>query len=257
MDIKIVDLCVKVKDKEILNNFNLNINSGEIHVIMGPNGVGKSTLSKVIMGNSDYDVVSGDILVNGKSIKDLDVSQRAKLGIFLSFQNPLEIEGVTNSEFLKTMVRDVRDSDISLYDFIKEVNVCSEELEFNKDMLHRHINQNFSGGEKKKNEILQMKMLRPKFIILDELDSGLDVDSLHLVCSNINKYLEDNPSCAVLIITHYTRLLKEIVPDYVHVLKDGKIVYTGDSSLAEKIEKSGYKVFDNGTSNIAEDTVYE
>ncbi len=257
MEIQIVDLSVSVSDKKILDHFNLSIKPGEIHVIMGPNGVGKSTLSKVIMGNSDYKVLNGDILCNGSSILNLDTSERAKLGIFLSFQNPLEIDGVTNSELLRTAVNEVRNSNVGLYDFIKEINQAAGDLDFNREMLHRFVNQNFSGGEKKKNEILQMKMLKPKFLILDELDSGLDVDSLKIVCKNINQYLKDNPDCSVLIITHYVRLLEEIVPDFVHVLKDGVIVKTGDVKLALEIENSGYKVFDTSTSNIDKDTIYE
>lgn len=257
MELQIIDLCVSTSDKEILNHFNLDIKPGEIHVIMGPNGVGKSTLSKVIMGSSDYTITNGDILCNGKSIKDMDTTERARLGIFLSFQNPIEIEGVTNSEFLKTAVSDVKGYNVGLYDFIKEVNQSCVDLEFNKDMLHRFVNQNFSGGEKKKNEILQMKMLQPKLLILDELDSGLDVDSLRIVCDNVNAYLNNHKDVSVLMITHYTRLLKEIVPDFVHILKDGKIVKTSDASLAQEIEDSGYKVLDIGTSNIGGDKVYE
>lgn len=257
MELQIIDLCVSTANKEILNHFNLNIKPGEVHVIMGPNGVGKSTLSKVIMGSSDYNITNGDILCDGKSIKDMDTTQRARLGIFLSFQNPTSIEGVTNSEFLKTAVSDVKGYNVGLYDFINDVSKACNDLEFNKDMLHRFVNQNFSGGEKKKNEILQMKMLQPKLLILDELDSGLDVDSLRIVCDNVNKYLDDNKDTSVLIITHYTRLLKELVPDFVHVLKDGKIVKTGDATLAQEIEDSGYKVFDIGTSNIGGDKVYE
>ena len=207
MNIELIDLDVNVSSKEVLKGFNLKINKGEVHVIMGPNGVGKSTLSKVIMGHPNYEVINGDILCDEKSIKDLTVDERAKLGIFLSFQNPISIEGVTTSEFLRTAVNSVRDEKVGLYEFITEIQTGFSDLEIKKEMMHRSLNQNFSGGEKKKNEILQMKMLQPKFLILDELDSGLDVDSLKIVCDNVNKYLEENKDVSVLIITHYLRIL--------------------------------------------------
>lgn len=240
MHIKIKDLIVKVKNKTVLNGLNLDINPGEIHVIMGPNGVGKSTLSRVIMGDSSYKVVSGDILVNNKSILDLSTDERARLGIFLSFQNPTSIEGVTNQEFLKMALNSNREEPIGLYEFIKELEKNYNDLDFSKEMMHRGINENFSGGEKKKNEIIAMKTLKPKFCILDELDSGLDVDSLDLVCKNVLAYQKES-NCSILLITHYNRILEKIKPDFVHVLMDGKIVKTGDYSLADSIEKSGYK----------------
>lgn len=251
MNINILDLCVNINDKEVLKSLNLNINKGEIHVIMGPNGVGKSTLSKVIMGSSLYKIINGDILCDGKSIKNLDVSERAKLGIFLSFQNPIEIDGVSNSEFLRTSVNSVNKEVVGLYDFIKDVEKYSSDLDLKKEMIHRSLNCNFSGGEKKKNEILQMKLLKPKFIILDELDSGLDVDSLKIVCDNVNNYLKENKDVSVLMITHYSRLLEYIKPDYVHVIKDGTIVSSGDINLAKKIDEEGYKIFDSCASSIS------
>ena len=243
--LQIKDLEVKIKEKTVLKNFNLDIPSGEVHVIMGPNGVGKSTLSKVIMGSSEYKVAKGDILFNNKSILNLTTDERARLGIFLSFQNPIEIEGVTNSEFLRSAINSKSDNPIGLYDFIKEMENSFNDLKLNKEMMHRSLNQNFSGGEKKKNEILQMKLLKPSFIILDELDSGLDVDSLKIVCDNINNYLKENKDASVLMITHYPRILEYIKPDYIHVLKEGKIVETGDISLSEKIDKYGYEIFNN------------
>ena len=243
--LQIKDLEVKIKEKTVLKNFNLDIPSGEVHVIMGPNGVGKSTLSKVIMGSSEYKVTKGDILFNNKSILNLTTDERARLGIFLSFQNPIEIEGVTNSEFLRSAINSKIDNPIGLYDFIKEMENSFNDLKLNKEMMHRSLNQNFSGGEKKKNEILQMKLLKPSFIILDELDSGLDVDSLKIVCDNINNYLKENKDASVLMITHYPRILEYIKPDYIHVLKEGKIVETGDISLSEKIDKYGYEIFNN------------
>lgn len=253
MHIKIKDLEVLVNNKKVLNKLNLEINPGEIHVIMGPNGVGKSTLSKVLMGSEDYKVESGDILVDNKSIKDLETDERAKLGMFLSFQNPIDIEGVTNSEFLKVAINERREEPIGLYDFIKEMERSFDELDLKKEMMHRSVNQNFSGGEKKKNEILQMKLLKPKFVILDELDSGLDVDSLKVVCDNVNSYLRDNPDTSVLMITHYQRILDYIKPDYIHILINGHIVKTGDATLAKEIEEKGYKSFDNCVSLVSED----
>ena len=253
MHIEIKDLEVLVNNKKVLNKLNLEINPGEIHVIMGPNGVGKSTLSKVLMGSEDYKVESGDILVDGKSIKDLETDERAKLGIFLAFQNPIDIEGVTNSEFLKVAINERREEPIGLYDFIHEMEQSFDELGLKKEMMHRSVNQNFSGGEKKKNEILQMKLLKPKFVILDELDSGLDVDSLKVVCDNVNSYLSDNPDTSVLMITHYQRILDYIKPDYIHILTNGHIVKTGDATLAKEIEEKGYKSFDNCVSLVSED----
>lgn len=253
MHIEIKDLEVLVNNKKVLNKLNLSINPGEIHVIMGPNGVGKSTLSKVLMGSEDYKVESGDILVDNKSIKDLETDERAKLGMFLSFQNPIDIEGVTNSEFLKVAINERREEPIGLYDFIKEMEQSFDELDLKKEMMHRSVNQNFSGGEKKKNEILQMKLLKPKFVILDELDSGLDVDSLKVVCDNVNSYLSDNPDTSVLMITHYQRILDYIKPDYIHILINGHIVKTGDATLAKEIEEKGYKSFDNCVSLMSED----
>lgn len=256
MDIQIKDLTVKIKDKQVLNKFNLTIKKDEIHVIMGPNGVGKSTLSKVIMGSPEYEVVSGDILVNGKSILGLTTDERARLGIFLSFQNPIDVEGVTNQEFLKVAINSRRDTPIGLYDFIKELEKNYNDLNFSKDMMHRGINQNFSGGEKKKNEIIQLKTLNPEFIILDELDSGLDVDSLKLVCQNVLNYKREK-NCSYLLITHYNRILEYLKPDYIHVLINGKIVKTGDYTLAKEIEEKGYKIFETSEEVLEEEKMYE
>lgn len=238
--LKIDGLTVKAKDKVILENFNININNGEVHAIMGPNGAGKSTLSKVIMGSSDYEVVNGNISFEGNNINNLTTDERAKLGLFLSFQNPLSVEGVTNSEFLRTAINSKSDTPIGLYEFIKSLDKAVEELSMPNDIIHKTINKGASGGERKKNEILQMKLLKPKFLILDELDSGLDVDSLKIVCQNINDYLKEFTDTSVLIITHYPRILEYIHPNYVHILKNKKIVTTGDYSLALEIEKNGY-----------------
>ena len=242
MNIKVINLDVTINDKVILDKFNLNINSGEVHAIMGPNGTGKSTLSKVIMGDSNYQVVSGDILLNDESILNLSVDERARRGIFLVYQNPISIEGISNSEFIRTALSAKNDQFVPLYRFIKDMEKNLDDLQMKSDMMYRSLNLGFSGGERKKNEILQLKMLKPKFIILDELDSGLDVDSLKIVCDNINDYLKENSETSVLLITHYTRILDYIKPHYVHMMKDGKISLSGDYKLAQMIEKHGYNM---------------
>ena len=251
MDMEIKDLTVKIKDKIVLNKFNLHIKPNEIHVIMGPNGVGKSTLSKVIMGSPSYKVVSGDILVEGKSILNLTTDERARLGLFLSFQNPIGIEGVTNQEFLRMALNSKRETPIGLYEFIKELEKNYNDLKFPKEMMHRGINEDFSGGERKKNEIIQLKTLKPSFLILDELDSGLDIDSLKLVCKNVLSYKKEM-NASILLITHYNRILTYLKPDFVHILLEGKIVATGDYSLVEIVEKNGYNAFKNSEYKVSE-----
>ena len=240
LQIKNLSAKVKDSDKIILDGLNLNIGDGEVHVIMGPNGTGKSTLSKVIMGHYKYEILSGDILFNKESITNLEVDERAKKGIFLSMQDPTVIAGVKNSEFLKTALQEVSGAKVNLFTFIKEIENETKGLGLDYNMLHRSLNEGFSGGEKKKNEVLQLSVLKPKFIILDELDSGLDVDSLKVSCMRINKYLDDNKDTSVLIITHYPRILDYIKPDYVHILSGGKIVKTGDIELAYNVEENGY-----------------
>ena len=253
MKVEIKNLLVCVNNKEILNNFNICINSGEIHAIMGPNGTGKSTLSRVILGDEHYTIKNGDILVNDKSILKLETDERAKLGIFLCYQNPISIDGISNSEFIRCAINSNSDKPVGLYEFIKNIEANINDLHMQKSMIHRSLNSGFSGGERKKNEILQMKMLKPKFIIFDELDSGLDVDSLKIVCDNINDYLKENPNTSVLLITHYTRILEFIKPDFVHMMKDGKIIQSGDYSLAKNIEKYGYnETFDLGDKDALE-----
>ena len=253
MKFEIKDLNVSVKDKKILNNFNITINSGEIHAIMGPNGTGKSTLSRVILGDNNYNVLSGDILVDGKSILSLSTDERAKLGIFLCYQNPISIEGISNSEFIRCAINSQSDNPIGLYQFIKDIEKNVNDLKMDSNMIHRSLNSGFSGGERKKNEILQMKMLKPKFIILDELDSGLDVDSLKIVCKNINDYIKENPNTSVLLITHYTRILEFIKPECVHMMKNGTITISGDYTLAKNIEKYGYtETFALGDKDVLE-----
>lgn len=254
MKITIKNLYATSKDgKDILKNFSMNISDGETHVIMGPNGTGKSTLSKVIMGSSEYITTSGDIIVENESIMNLTTDERAKKGIFLAYQNPISIDGITNSEFLRTAYNSINEKPASLYQFIKMIDKSVSDLEMKPDMIHRSINKDFSGGERKKNEILQMKILTPQFIILDELDSGLDVDSLKIVCENINKYLEENKTVSVLIITHYPKILEYLHPDFVHVMKDGKIIKTGDYNLAKDIEKNGY----SGLNDMEEELIHE
>ena len=243
MNIDIENLDVTVNNKEILKDFCLSLKKGTINVIMGVNGAGKSTLSKVIMGHSDYKVTKGDIKADGVSILPLTTDERARLGIFLSFQNPIDIEGVTNSEFIRTAINNKINGVYPLYDFITEMNKAYQELHLDTQMMHRSVNENFSGGEKHKNEIVAMKMLKPKFVILDELDSGLDVDSLKIVCQSINNYLNENKDTTVLIITHYNRILDYLKPDFVHILKNGKIVKSGDYKLAIEIDKNGYENF--------------
>ena len=238
---KIDKLNVKIKDtdKKILKDFSLTIDKGEIHAIMGPNGVGKSTLSKAIMHHPDYVIESGSITYNGKTLNDLTTDEIARLGIYLLMQDPSIIDGVSNSEALRTALKE-RGSDTNLYSFITKMKKELDSLNLPKDAMHRSINKGLSGGERKKNEVLGLKVLTPSFIILDELDSGLDVDSLKVVANNINDYLKDNKDTSVLIITHYSRVLDLIKPDFVHEMKDGKIVKTGDITLAKQIEKTGF-----------------
>ena len=239
MQIEIKDLTVEVDKKIILKNLNLNINKREIHAIMGPNGTGKSTLSKIIIGYPEYKITSGDILVNSQSILKLEINERSNLGIFLVYQNPISIDGLTNSEVIKASL-DNSNNKKGLYEFIIELEKNVKNLEMNPEMLHRSFNVGFSGGERKKNEILQLLEMKPKFIILDELDSGLDVDSLKIVCDNLNKYIKNYPDTSVLIITHYTRVLNYLKPNYVHIMKEGTIKKTGTLELAKLIEKQGY-----------------
>ncbi len=248
----IQNITVEVNKKKILKDFSLTINSGEIHAIMGPNGVGKSTLSKTIMGDKNYKLVSGNIFFDGKKLNDLEVDERARLGIFLGMQMPLEIEGVTNADFLRTALNTKEGTNFKLMPFINKLDKVVDELKMDKSMIHRGINSGFSGGERKKNEILQMYMLEPSLVILDEIDSGLDVDSLRVVGENVMKYYKDkNPG--ILLITHYQRLLDYIHPTHVHILKDGKIVKSGDASLVSIIEEKGYEEFSKNSNSIIEE----
>lgn len=246
--LKIKDLTATVNNKTILKDFNLEIKPGEIHAIMGPNGTGKSTLTKVIMGDPNYKIVKGEIYFDDIRVNDLPVDERARLGIFLGMQMPMEIEGVSNADFLRTALRS-KDENFKLYSFIKELDKTVENLKMNKDMIHRGINEGFSGGERKKNEILQMHILKPKVVMLDEIDSGLDVDSLKIVGNSVmDYYKEEKP--AILLVTHYQRLLDYIKPDYVHIMSGGKIVKSGDASLVKEIEEKGYENFSESSTSV-------
>ena len=238
--LKMTDLCVKVDKKQVLNHFNLEIKSGEIHAIMGPNGTGKSTLSKVIMGDTTYEVTSGSIYFNDTILNPLPVDERARLGIFLAVQMPLEIEGVTNAELLRTALHEKEGTSFKLFPFVKKLDEMVDSLKMDSAMLHRSLNQGFSGGERKKNEILQMRMLKPSIVILDEIDSGLDVDSLRIVAQNIMDYYEEEKP-AILVITHYNRLLEYLRPTHVHIMKEGCIKESGGPELALYVEQEGYE----------------
>ena len=240
--LKINNLHASVEDKNILKGINLDIKAGEVHAIMGPNGSGKSTLSSIIAGNEKFEVTAGDIYLNEEDISELSPEERAHKGVFLSFQYPVEIPGVSVTNFIKTAINESRKAngleDMPANEMLKKIKEKSELLEIDRKFLSRSLNEGFSGGEKKRNEIFQMAMLEPKIAILDETDSGLDIDALRIVANGVNKLKNENN--AVLIITHYQRLLEYIVPDYVHVLMDGKIVKTGGKELALELEEKGY-----------------
>ncbi len=246
LEIKNLNCSITDSDLNILKGLSLKIKEGEIHAIMGPNGTGKSTLAKAIMGHYKYQITKGDILIDKTSILDLSVDERAKMGLFLCMQDPTVIEGVSNSEFLRTALMSKTGEKVNLYSFITDMEKSMKEVELDTNMLHRSLNMGFSGGEKKKNEVLQLKVLKPKYIILDEIDSGLDVDSLRIVCNNIKEYMKENKEASLLIITHYPRILEYLKPDYVHILKDGKIRKSGDISLALEVEKEGYAGIKDG-----------
>ena len=245
--IQIDNLHVSVDGNEILRGIDLSIEAGEVHAIMGPNGTGKSTLSYVMAGRQGYDVTEGSILLDGQNILEMEADERARVGIFLAFQYPLEIPGVATSTFLKTAINAKRREqgldEIDAMDFLKLVKAKTKELGIDNNMIKRPLNVGFSGGEKKRAEVLQLSLLEPRFAILDETDSGLDIDALKIVSDGINALR--GPDRAFLVITHYQRLLNYIVPDHVHVLMDGKIVESGDFSLAEKLEAEGYGQFED------------
>ena len=239
--LEIKDLYANAEDKEILKGLNLKINKGEVHVIMGPNGAGKSTTAHVILNNPEYKKIRGIIEFDGENINELSTDKIAKKGIFMSFQSPEEIPGISTLNFLKTAKGKIEDKPVRIFEFKNTVKKYMEELNMNPKLIERNLNVGFSGGEKKKNEILQMLVLNPKLAILDETDSGLDVDAIRTVSKGINMFKNDEN--AVLIITHNAKILESLTPDYVHVLVNGKIVKTGDASLAKEIEEKGYAEF--------------
>jgi Fe-S cluster assembly ATP-binding protein len=238
--LKIENLNVNVGEKKILNDLNLNINNGEIHAIMGPNGTGKSTLSKVIMRDDNFNIEKGTIEYNDKDILSLTTDEVARLGIFLAMQYPISIEGVSNADMLRTALSIRNEKSINLFKFVNELENAYSELNFDKKTMHSSINEGFSGGERKKNEIIGMKILKPSLIILDEIDSGVDVDNLKIIANAILKYKEES-NASLLIITHYPHILNYIKPDYVHIMNEGKIVKTGSSYLANTILEKGYE----------------
>ncbi|ADO55665.1 iron ABC transporter ATP-binding protein [Paenibacillus jamilae] len=237
---KIEGLKATIEGKEILKGINLEMKGGEIHAIMGPNGTGKSTLASALMGHPKYEVTDGKVTLDGEDVLDMEVDERARAGLFLAMQYPSEIAGVTNSDFLRSAINARREEgqEISLIKFIRQMESKMKELEMNPEFAHRYLNEGFSGGEKKRNEILQMMMLDPKIVVLDEIDSGLDIDALRIVANGVNAMRSEDRG--FLVITHYQRLLNYIKPDYVHVMMQGRIVKSGGPELAERLEADGY-----------------
>lgn len=240
--LKIKNLHASIEDKEILRGINLEVKPGEIHAIMGPNGSGKSTLASVLAGREDYEITEGSVEYEGEDLLELGADERARKGVFLAFQYPVEIPGVSTTNFLKTALNQIRESrgeePLNAVDFLKVMKEKMTWVEIDQSLLSRSLNEGFSGGEKKRNEIFQMAMLEPKLAILDETDSGLDIDALKIVSNGVNKLR--SPKNATIVVTHYQRLLDYIVPDFVHILYQGRIVKSGDKSLALKLEKEGY-----------------
>ncbi|TVX97356.1 Fe-S cluster assembly ATPase SufC [Cohnella terricola] len=229
-----------IEGKEILKGIDLKIGGGEVHAIMGPNGTGKSTLASALMGHPKYEVTDGSVTLNGEDVLEMGVDERARAGLFLAMQYPSEITGVTNADFLRSAINARREegNEISLIKFVRQMEGKMKELEMNPEFMHRYLNEGFSGGEKKRNEILQMMMLDPKLVILDEIDSGLDIDALRIVAEGVNAMRAEDRG--FLIITHYQRLLNYITPDFVHVMMQGRIVKSGGPELAQRLEAEGY-----------------
>lgn len=239
--LEIKNLHVSIEGSEILKGVNLTIKGGEFHAVMGPNGTGKSTLASAIMGHPKYEITEGSVLLDGEDVLEMEVDERARAGLFLGMQYPSEISGVTTSDFLRSSVNARREEgdEISLMKFIKEMDSALDYLEIDKNMAQRYLNTGFSGGEKKRNEILQLMMIKPEIAILDEIDSGLDIDALKVVSKGINKLRDENFGC--LIITHYQRLLNYITPDHVHIMMQGRVVKSGGPELAKRLEAEGYE----------------
>jgi Fe-S cluster assembly ATP-binding protein len=237
--LEIKNLHVEIEGKEILKGVNLLVNSGEVHAIMGPNGTGKSTLASALMGHPKYEITSGEAFLDGENILEMEVDERARAGLFLAMQYPAEVPGVTNSDFMRQSLKATSGQEVGLFDFAIKYEKMVEELKMRPDLAHRYLNEGFSGGERKRNEILQLKVLKPKFAILDEIDSGLDVDALKIVGENVSGMVNDEFGC--ILITHYQRILDHITPTNVHIMIDGKIVMSGGKELIEKIDKNGYE----------------
>ncbi|WCK53944.1 Fe-S cluster assembly ATPase SufC [Aneurinibacillus sp. Ricciae_BoGa-3] len=238
--LKIENLHVAIDSKEILKGLNLEIKGGEVHAIMGPNGTGKSTLASALMGHPKYEITEGKVSFDGEDLLEMDVDERARKGLFLAMQYPSEISGVTNADFLRSALnaRQEEGKEISLIKFIRQMDKQMDYLEMNESFAHRYVNEGFSGGEKKRNEILQMMVLKPRIAILDEIDSGLDIDALKVVAKGVNELR--SPEMGVLMITHYQRLLNYVKPDFVHVMMQGRVVKSGGPELAQKLEENGY-----------------
>ncbi|MBN2299663.1 MAG: Fe-S cluster assembly ATPase SufC [Acholeplasmataceae bacterium] len=236
--LEIKNLHVEIEGKEILKGVNLTVNSGEVHAIMGPNGTGKSTLASALMGHPKYRITQGSALLDGIDLLEMEVDERARAGLFLAMQYPAEVPGVTNSDFMRQALKATSGKDVGLFDFAIKYEKAIEDLKMREDLAHRYLNEGFSGGERKRNEILQLKVLKPKFAILDEIDSGLDVDALKIVGENVSGLVNDEFGC--ILITHYQRILDHITPDYVHIMIDGAIVLSGGMELIKKIDKNGY-----------------
>lgn len=253
MLLEIKNLHASINGNEILKGIDLKVNAGEVHAIMGPNGSGKSTLASVLAGREDYEVTEGEVIYNGKSLLELAPEDRAREGVFLAFQYPVEIPGVSNTNLLKTAVNEIRkyrgEEELDAMEFLKLLKEKSKLVELDQKFLSRSVNEGFSGGEKKRNEIFQMAVLNPKIALLDETDSGLDIDALKIVANGVNKL--KSKENAVIVVTHYQRLLNYIVPDFVHVLYNGKIVKSGGKELALELEEKGYDWVKNGKAEVA------
>ena len=245
--LSIKNLTVSVENKTILKNFNLEINANEIHTLMGVNGSGKSTICKVLMGDPQYKVDEGSIFYKDVDLLKMDTTERARNGIFLVNQNPIEIEGVKNSEMLRMALEAKTGKNVDIFSFSKLMNNICEKIKVDKSFIHRGINENMSGGERKKNELMHLWVLEPDLILLDEIDSGVDVDNLRVISESLKEYF-DTHSCSFIIVTHHTNILKQLVPNYVHILSNGKIIETGDYTLAESIENNGF----NRTNKVSE-----